>query len=348
VDAINDDPKATCLAYQEKVAVNMSNTCIATVTTDYSLRLQQLWKEGTGELLWKCEQKYDPRWKVYPSFSPDGQYVGFHDGAFSLLLLDTSKVIEVVRIDCRFLDRPVQSFAIGPWGQCLAIAATQSHKFGRVLSKYFANDRSIDIVPVAGNESSPELRYTADGKILFFTSLLWTFYHGWNLGRRRWKKALTRRVNTFNVLTGHRERRSASFRKVVDYDSVCGLLRIGQDTCLVLDVTNNKPGDRRFGFLWRVEGRKEAHKILVVSSTGKVISKFLLVPGRQMIVSNGSITFVDTDGEVRTWDGINVVTEPLAWSMGRQPIEGRVVAFSKGRLTLLAKGEFTFVATVVS
>jgi hypothetical protein len=65
-----------------------------------------------------------------------------------------------------------------------------------------------------------------------------------------------------------------------------------------------------------------------------------------MIVSHGIITLVDSDGEVRTWDGKAVVSESLVWSRGRQHIDGQVVAFNKGRITLLSKGEFTSMDTV--
>jgi len=343
--------KSTGLRNQEKVVVNTSNTRIATVTTDYSTRLQQLWKEPTGEQLWVHEQKHDSRWKAYPSFSPDGKYVGFHDGESHILLLNTNfpAASLVATIDLGlFLSRPVESFAsfaVGLEGHCVAIAAI--HQASEVVVNYNTNDSFVQIVPIAAEQSAPELCYTPDGKTLYLTKLLWTFNHGWSLSGRRWRRHLMRTVEIFDSTSGDRKYPSVSIRKVVQSEAVCGIVRHGKEYSLVLDVTDNKPGDRLFGFLWRARERKVDRKALVVSSSGRLIGSFLLThPGRQMIVSHGIITLVDSDGEVRTWDGKGVVSESLVWSRGRQHIDGQVVAFNEGRITLLFKGEFTSMDTV--
>src|SRR5271168_2529327 len=89
--------------YVRNFSVNMDNTRVATVTTPSEggdcTRVQQLWDARTGELFWTHEYtELNTVTTMFPSFSPEGRYVGFFNGDNYIILLDAGSASEIERI----------------------------------------------------------------------------------------------------------------------------------------------------------------------------------------------------------------------------------------------------------
>ena len=350
---------SVCLPYQEFVTTNRSNSRIATVTHDSSRRLQQLWKieNGVSQVLWQHEGKYYHERKIYPSFSPDGEYVGFDNGHFQIYLIHTTTLKECV-VDPQASFRSlgtgfnidlaadaILSFIVGPGGRRLGFVVRVQTKHGRhnhLLQHSVNESLSIDVVPCfTAAEMQPEMTYAANNPTLFVS------FGTLELDEKGVRKGIrTLAVTNFNLSTGRRTIEPPyCFRKVRINKAVVGTVQDGGDEFVISDIIFDLQGRKRFGF-WGSTERIAERRVSLVSSAGDVVQMFRAVPTDfHLMVSNGQVVFFNRrEGTIQDCDGkclhriVDVVDVIGA--------DGTAVAFNDGRLTFLSKtGIFRSVRT---
>src|SRR5271167_2242628 len=306
--------KTSCLKHQEFIHVNIQNTHIITVTTDLSIRLQQLWNSRTGDLLWQAEQKYDSSSRMWPRFSLDGQFSGFHDGRSSLSIRDAFAPMapEIIRIELGYLSGDLQSMGIGTNGQRLALAVTQSEE-NRLEQQ--TNPQSINIVRTRFDRW-PRLQYNTDGTKLSVIS------HDWDVHSNNYAVYLKIFDTKSGVLTHPR----VDIGNFSGYRILDGYLHIQAQDCVVVIVKIHKAGRRKLGFVWPGQDIIE-YRVITISPSGQLTwSPNLHSSGfSAIILSPGEVISVDSEGVVRGWDGGR--TRLIAKSSGKRPLRSRVVAF---------------------
>jgi hypothetical protein len=289
----------------------------------------------TGKLLWKHELANNHDWKMYPSFSPDGQYAGFHNGGFdggsclhlvNTLALPWTEATEIINIGN--LSRSATAFAIGPRGRRVALLQVVSDLTRNIVSTKLAG-RQIDLVPCGQFAYSPHIEYTLSGETVFLSYIE--------------EKSLNVRI--FDVRSGN-----AEFEHRIDHvtSSICkGLAYDSDDDFLFLVHVNVGPWG--VSFRWG-DGREESRAI-AINRKGIKTGDHYLSPRRLMFVSQYNALFIGHNGEVLKWDcrsASDEGVEHVAWTKDNQKIEmGEVVvAFKDRRLTLISsRGECKFIDT---
>jgi len=338
----------------------MPNTRIATVITKVHgagrARVQQLWETSTGVQLWehKHEEPHIMQ-AMFPSFSPDGRYVGFFNGTNAIILLDTispSTVAEVDRIELDKIDAKrtdithTRAFAIGPDAKRIALGAPFYNKslasVYKVSESRTKSGRTVDAIPLKDSEIAPSMYYTDDGGTLFVIS-------------QNIHSSSTRKIKRFN-LTSSKWMGAKELTNVLRCVEGCPVRLITKpngnvEQTFPVELLKMKPSVGKFGTRWLGRGQ-ELLEVLAISVIHSKIG-CRLQEHQRMVVSQGRILFVDlSSGTVSTWQThspIRVVARftPLPHNETDRRKDVQVVAFNGGRLILFSWNDmrFTFIDT---
>ena len=140
-----------------------------------------MWDARTGKLLWKHDQLFLNGWKSYPGFTPDGQYVGFHDEDRIYLVHAYSQANSaIIPVDTTGSQRrlglsqarPILAFAFANGGRRLAVAWRNASQ-PTTLTKSIASERPVDMISLGHGGESPPLCYSSDGTRIFMVYRQW-------------------------------------------------------------------------------------------------------------------------------------------------------------------------------
>jgi hypothetical protein len=342
------------------IKLNMPNTRIATVITKFDgrgrARVQQLWDSSTGEQLWgrKDKESYTLQ-AMFPSFSPDGRYVGFFDGHTAIILLDalSSIVAEVDRIELDKIETErtdinrTRAFAIGLDANRIAVGAPFYNKTLQSIYKIFesrtTSGRAVDAVPLKDSEVAPSIYYTDDGSTLFCTS-------------ENLHSTAMRKIKRFDLISSQwmGANELTNVLRCVEGSPVRLITKPNGNVeqTLPMEVVTMKPSGRKFGTRWLGRGG-ELRELLAISVIHSKIG-CRLGDHQRIVVGQGRILFVDlslgTISEWQTQSPIRLVARfmpPSSNQADASSKELQVVAFNGGRLTLLSWDymKFTFIDT---
>ena len=341
------------------IKINMPNTRIATVITKFDgpgrARVQQLWDSSTGEQLWEQKHKESNTLQaMFPSFSPDGRYVGFFDGHNAIILLDALSLIvaEVDRIELDKIEAErtdinrARAFAIGLDANRIAVGAPFYNKNLQSIYKIFesrtTSGRSVDAVPLKDSEIAPSIYYTDEGSTLFCTS-------------ENMHSTAMRKIKRFDLISSQwmGAKELTNVLRCVEGNPVRLITKPNgnMEQTLPMEVVTMKPSGRKFGTRWLGRG-EELREILAISVIHSKIG-CRLRDNQRMVVGQGRILFVDLSlGTISAWQTHSPICAvarftPLSPNQADGSKELQVVAFNGGRLTLLSWDDmkFTFIDT---
>ena len=334
--------------YIRNFSVNMDNTRVATVITqsegDDRTRVQQLWDAGTGELFWTHEHtEVNTVTTMFPSFSPEGRYVGFFNGDNHVILLDADSASEIERINVENIDARriditrIRAFAIGPNGSCIALGAPLRNKvFGSVYGideLRTVNGRPVHVVPLWDSEILPHIYYTSDGESLFCMS-----HSSFSSTRRKIKMFNLSSLQWMGVIRLNNVR-WCDVRSPVQMN----YLNSREEVSLPVEVLFEKSGGRTPGNLWR--GKQEVVKQALAVSVKQSKECHMLEDSERMVIWNGKIFFVNCSlGTISTWQAHSLIRVVARFTPLRSgQIEwNKVVAFNGIILTLIDWNEAKF------
>jgi hypothetical protein len=289
---------------------------------------------------------------MFPSFSPDGRYVGFFDGHNAIILLDalSSIVAEVDRIELDKIEAErtdinrTRAFAIGLNASRIAVGAPFYNKTLQSVYKIFesftTSGRSVDAVPLKESEIAPSIYYTDEGSTLFCTS-------------ENMHSPATRKIKRFDLISSQwmGAKELTNVLRCVEGSPVRLITKPNGNVeqTLPMEVVT-MPSGRKFGTRWLGRG-EELREILAISVVHSKIGCRLLDHER-MIVRQGRILFVDLSlGTISAWQTHSPIRLPVARFTPLSPNlavgKKQVVAFNGGRLSLLSWDDmkFTFIDT---
>jgi hypothetical protein len=341
------------LPYQDFIATNQTNTRMATVTHDCSRRLQHLWKMDAEEpqIIWVREGKYDDERKIYPSFSPEGEYVCFDDGAFRFILIHTTTLEECVvdpqvsfrKLSSDILDlqtNKILSLTVGPAGRRIGIVVQvpnpRNWKHDSLLQDTVNTSLSIDVIPCNVTlEKQPEMCYAASAPNVFVS------FGTPKDGEGRQTIVMT----GFNLSSGRRAPRRCILERIWISKAVVGTTQIAGEEFGVSDLDFEIRARKRLGFL-HPRTKITERRVCLITSAGDVVRTHPVPKDLQMLISNSQIIFYNS--------GDGTILDSQAKSLYRiaGPIDddtsqyGMPVAFHEGILTFLSKaGKFRVVKT---
>jgi|SRR5277367_869812 len=325
------------------IITNIQNSRIVTVMRNGSIRFVKLWDTATGKQLWEHEHEYTDRerhWNL-PSFSPDGNYVAFHDGGTTVTILDvTTLPIRASReVDIGEIYGKYKCFALGTMGRDISILKVQpstSRKHERFDIKLgcihvFEIPRDI----FGKDDDRRNLLYSTEGTQLILTRLSKTRFGKYpdlvidiyEFSSDKWQPSrrfnMTEVVYDVNLLSG-------------------GLVNSDARSFLALKYkTSSIQSNKRMQRPWR-----EEQVVLEVALEGVMEGRCTSCTQKDAFLSGGCLVLVgqlQREGQepctcIRVWDDSSPNSQPTIYSAEINYSTGlyQAIAFSNDRLTLLS------------
>ena len=174
---------ADSILERDYVLTNSKNSRIVTVMKIGSTRYEKLWDAETGAFLWgQMQDRVSNHPSILPDFSPDGNYIGFHDGVsiFRILKINTIPVEIASEINVGNLSAKISKFALGRDGSSISVLKSKSND----VRKYTKNE-NVHVFATPGDvfgrhDDRRCIRYSTDGSQVFLirfskpnSTLLW-------------------------------------------------------------------------------------------------------------------------------------------------------------------------------
>ena len=305
------------------VLTNPQNSRIATLITSGTIRLGKVWDVATGESLWEHSYSYEPGQiqSIAPDFSPEGNYVAFHDGQSTITILnvETLPIVASRDIDIGDVYGNYKRFALGGMGESISILKAEPTS-SRKHNRFRTRGTYIHVFETFGDVFEPDedrryIRYSNDGSQLILT----------RLSKRRSIQAFFGQHQDLNVdVYDFRSDKWQTSRRFNITESVLdisllsgGLVNSDGKTLLALEYETISVLRRRVG----QRSSREERLVVEMTMEGANEIRCMLSTHHNAFLSNGALVMVgpregnEGGTRVRIWDNSSKDAPPSTYSV---------------------------------